>query len=275
MSEPILTVFTKPWTGPLPELADTVAGLGLQGVELPVRPGYQVTPETAAAGLPAAARTLAARGLQIRSIAGPIDEATVAACGEAGVPMIRICVAVDPAVGFRATVDRYRRQFDALLPALERHGVAIGIQNHSGAQIGSAAGVLYLIERYDPKHVCAVLDMAHCGVAGEPVELAVDILSDRLRLVNFKSAYQRRLTAPEDDAVYKVHWTTHQHAAYSWRGFVQALREAGYDGAYCLPAEYSHPRGQGQRMGDEVLPFLRGDIGYLKGLLGEGLGAME
>ena len=269
MSDPILTVFTKPWTGPLPELADTVAGLGLQGVELPVRPGYQVTPETAAAGLPAAARTLAARGLSIRSIAGSIDEATVAACGEAGVPMIRICVAVDPAIGFRATVDDYRRQFDALLPALERHGVAIGIQNHSGAQIGSAAGVLHLIEKYDPKHVCAVLDMAHCGVAGEPTDLAVDILSDRLRLVNFKSAYQRRLTAPEDDAVYKVHWTTHQHAGYSWREFVQCLRKVGFAGAYCLPAEYSHPSGKGQRMGDDAIAFLRDDIAFLRTLLAE------
>jgi sugar phosphate isomerase/epimerase len=269
MSETILTVFTKPWMDPLPALADTVAGLGLQGVELPVRPGYQVTPETAAAGLPAAARTLAARGLQIRSIAGSIDEATIAACGEAGVPMIRICVAVDPAVGFRATVDDHRRRFDALLPALERHGVAIGVQNHSGAQIGSAAGVLHLIEKYDPKHVCAVLDMAHCGVAGEPTALAVDILAGRLRLANFKSAYQRRLTAPEEDAVYKVHWTTHQHAAYSWRDFVQALRKTGFTGPFCLPAEYTHPSGKGQRMGDEVLPFLRDDIAYLKGLIAE------
>ncbi|WP_051248155.1 sugar phosphate isomerase/epimerase family protein [Inquilinus limosus] len=265
----VLTVFTKPWTGPLPQLADTVAELGLQGVELPVRPGYQVTPETVATGLPAAARILAERGLQIRSVAGPIDEATIAACGEAGVPMIRICVAVDMAIGFRATVEAYRRQFDALIPALERYGVAIGIQNHSGLQIGSAAGVLYLIEPYDPKHVCAVLDMAHCSVAGEPTALAVDILADRLRLANFKSAYQRRITAPEEEAAYKVHWTTHQHAAYSWRDFVQALRKIGYSGAYCLPAEYSHPSGQGQRMGDEVLPFLRGDVAHLKGLLRE------
>ena len=73
----------------------------------------------------------------------------------------------------------------------------------------------------------------------------------------------------KEDAVYKVHWTTHQHAAYSWRGFVQALRKVGYSGAWCLPAEYSHPSGKGQRMGDEVLPSLRGDIAYLKGLLGK------
>ncbi|MGK9168919.1 sugar phosphate isomerase/epimerase [Inquilinus limosus] len=270
MAETILIVFTKPWTCPLPQLADTVAELGLQGVELPVRPGYQVTPETVATGLPAAARTLAERGLEIRSVAGPIDEATIAACGEAGVPIIRICVAVDMAIGFRATVEAYRRQFDALIPALERHGVTIGIQNHSGLQIGSAAGVLHLIEPYDPRHVCAVLDMAHCAVAGEPTALAVDILADRMRgLANFKSAYHRRVNGPEEEAVYKVHWTTHQHAGYSWREYVRCLRQIGFSGAFCLPAEYSHPSGQGQRMGDDVLPFLRSDIAFLKALLAE------
>jgi len=270
MAEPILTVFTKPWTDALPALADRVAGLGLQGVELPVRPGYQVTPETAAAGLPAAARTFAERGLEIRSIAGSIDEATIAACGEAGVPVIRICVAIDPAVGFRATVEDYRRRFDALVPVLERHGVAIGVQNHSGAQIGSAAGVLHLIEKYDPKHVCAVLDMAHCAVAGEPTALAVDILADRMRgLANFKSAFHRRVNGPEEEAVYKVHWTTHRHAGYSWREFVQCLRKVGFAGAYCLPAEYSHPSGKGQRMGDDAIAFLRDDIAFLRTLLAE------
>ena len=39
------SVFTKPWKTPLPDLARLVRGLGFDGVELPVRPGYQVLPE--------------------------------------------------------------------------------------------------------------------------------------------------------------------------------------------------------------------------------------
>src|SRR3546814_4437306 len=91
MPDPILTVFTKPWTDPLPQLADKVAALGLGGVELAVRPGYQVVPETVGRDLPMAARVFAGQELRIRSIAGSIDEATIAACGDAGVPIIRIC----------------------------------------------------------------------------------------------------------------------------------------------------------------------------------------
>jgi sugar phosphate isomerase/epimerase len=270
MPDPILTVFTKPWTEPLPQLADKVAGLGLGGVELTVRPGYQVVPELVGRDLPGAARIFATQGLKIRSIAGPIDEATIAACGDAGVPIIRICCAIDMSIGYLASIDRYRRQFDAVVPALDRFGVAIGVQNHSGIHVGSAVGTRHLIENYDPKHVCAVLDMAHCSVDGEPTAMAVDIVKDRLNgLVNFKSACHVRANGPEEEAVYKVHWTTARHSGYSWRELVQCLRAISFEGTYCLPAEYSHPSGKGQRMGDDVLPFLCEDIAHLKSIIAE------
>ena len=41
---------------PLEQLADKVAALGLDGVELPIRPGYQVQPENVATKLPDAVR---------------------------------------------------------------------------------------------------------------------------------------------------------------------------------------------------------------------------
>ncbi|HUS47743.1 MAG TPA: hypothetical protein VM098_06470, partial [Phycisphaerae bacterium] len=69
------TVFTKPWKDKtLAELFAFVKGLGFDGVELPVRPGFQVSPETIAEGLPAAARIAADCGLRIGSVAGPTDE---------------------------------------------------------------------------------------------------------------------------------------------------------------------------------------------------------
>jgi sugar phosphate isomerase/epimerase len=264
----IFSVFTKPWKEPLPELADKLAGLGLGGVELPVRPGYQVTPENIRRDLGAAARTLGERGIRIGSIAGTVDEPMIAACGDAGVPIIRICMTIDPAASYAAQIDGYRRQFDAMVPLLDRFGVTAGVQNHSGNHIGSAIGVLHLIEKYEPKHVCAVLDMAHCGLDGEATAIAVDILKDRMHgLVNFKSAFRKRTNGPEDIAAYKVHWTTHQHSVYSWKELVANLKKIGFSGNYCLPAEYSDPSGEGPRMGDDVIPYLRQDLSYLKELL--------
>lgn len=271
MAKPRISVFTKPWTEPLPHLAEKLVGLGFDGVELAVRPGYQVVPEEALTALPKAVQTLADAGLSTPSIAGNMDEATIEACGAAGVGIIRICAPIDMSKGYMASVDAYRRQFDALLPALERNGVAIGVQNHYGTHIGSAVGLAHLLQPYDPKHICGVLDMAHCAVDGEPVEMAVDIAGRHMNgLVNFKAASHLRANGPELEAEYVVHWSTYDHGGYSWRSLVQALHAANFSGTYCMPAEYSEQAGKrGQRMGDDVLPFLRKDIAHLKALVDE------
>ena len=58
MSVITLSVFTKPWKTPLAELGQYVRDLGFDAIELPVRPGYQVTPENVARDLPRAVATL-------------------------------------------------------------------------------------------------------------------------------------------------------------------------------------------------------------------------
>ena len=263
-----LTVFTKPWTMPLPELARLVRGLGLDGVELPVRPGYQVEPKNTSKGLKEAVKVFANEGLKIGSVAGPTDEVTIAACGEVGVPIIRICVGIDMQIGYFATENKVRKEFDSLVPLLEKHGVAIGVQNHCDFCVGSAIGIMHLIESYDPQHVCAVLDMAHCAVDGEPEEMALDIVWSHVRgLINFKSAFHRRINGPEEvEARYAVHWTTCHHSGYSWSRTVQLLKQRGYRGDVCLPAEYSNLATGGQLMGMDVVRPLKEDIAYIQEL---------
>ena len=145
------TVFTKPWPNKsLPELGKFVKDLGFDGVELPVRPNFQVVPENVAKGLSEAAKVLADYGVSIGTVAGPTDVATIAACGDAGVPIIRICQKVDPKVGYMAEEARIQREYDALVPLLEKYDVAIGVQNHTGFQVNNAMGICHLIEKYDP-----------------------------------------------------------------------------------------------------------------------------
>jgi sugar phosphate isomerase/epimerase len=272
MADIALTVFTKPWFDPVEALADKVAGLGLDGIELPIRPGYQVAPDAVGEALPRAARVLESRGLAIKSVAGPLDERTIKACGDCGVPVIRSMVGINlQKAGYAETIAQQRKLWDSLIPALDAARVTIGIQNHSGNNVGSAIGLYHLIERYDPRHVCPILDMAHSAIAGEPTDLAVDLLWPRMRgLINFKAAFRERVNGPEEsEAVYRTHWTTGRNGAYSWRGLVEILFNRGFTGTFCLPAEYTDPKGQPQRMGDDVLPFLIEDIAYLKSLMAE------
>lgn len=265
-----LTVFTKPWTIQIEELADKVAGLGLDGVELPIRPGYQVQPDNVSTTLPDAVKVFASRGLTIKSAAAPLEPTIVAACGDAGIPIVRTMVGIDlDKLGYAETIAQHRRTWDELIPLLDRTDVTIGVQNHSGNAVGSAIGLYHLVEAYHPKHVCAILDMAHSAIAGEPTELAVDLLWPRMRgLLNFKGAFRERINGPEEqEAEYRTHWTTAEHAAFSWSGLVKNVLDRGFSGTFCLPAEYSDPHGAPQRMGDDVLTYLRRDIALIKQLM--------
>lgn len=235
------TVFTKPWPDKsLPELGKFVKGLGFDGVELPVRPGFQVVPENVGKDLPKAAKVLGDFGVKIGTLAGPTDERTIAACAESGVPIIRICQKLDPKVGYMAEVARVRREYDALMPLLEKYGVAIGLQNHCGFQVNHALGIRHLIEHYDPKFFCAVLDQAHCGLNGEPPEYAIDIVWSHLRVVNLKSAFWLRTNGPEAEvAEWKHYWTTGRHGLALWPRVVAELKKRQFSGDICLTAEYS------------------------------------
>lgn len=238
MSTVTFSVFTKPWKQPLAELGRHVSGLGFTGIELPVRPGYPIEPDRVRE-LPAAARLLAEFGLAITSVAGPTDEATLAACAEAGVHTIRICAGIGED-GYRASEARLQRTFDSLVPLLDRYGVRIGVQNHCGRDIANAMGLRRLLEKYDPRHLAAVWDAAHNALNGEEPELALEVVWPHLCMVNLKNAFWRRVTGPEADHVrWQPYWTSGRQGLASWPRVAAELKRRGYEGVVCLTAEYS------------------------------------
>ena len=226
---------------PIPELGKFVSGLGFDAVELPVRPGYQCEPQDVERKLPKIAEELKDFGLTISSVAGPYDQkSAIAACAEAGVPMIRICVAVFQELGYMASIEKWQKELDSLIPLYDKYGVTLGVQNHCDLFVCNALGIRHLIEPYDPKHVCAVWDPAHCALDGEDPRLAVDILWSHLGMVNLKNAYWVRTTETQTEhAQWRSYWTSGREGLCSWPLVAEVLKERKYKGPLCLTAEYS------------------------------------
>ncbi len=235
------SVFSKPWkTQSLAELGELVRTLGYDGIEFPVRPGYQVEPENVVRDLPPAARQLAEFGVRIYSVAGPTDEATIVACAEAGVPIIRTMARIAPGERYTEAEERYRREYDALLPLLEQHGVTIGVQNHCGRFVTHAVGLRALLQGFDPRYVAAVWDAAHEALSGSPPDLALDAIWPHLCMVNLKNAYWQRSNGPEAAyAEWQHYWTSGPHGLAVWPRVIEELKERRYEGVVCLTAEYS------------------------------------
>ncbi len=264
MGKNMITVFSKPWKRSIPQLGEKLASLGVDGLELPVRPGYPVTAENMQVELPKAVAELKKFGLTVCSVASTKDEATIAACGAAGVPILRDAIAIDMTKGYLRSVDDHRRLFESLIPSLERNHVTLGIQNHCDHFVGSAIGLIHAIGDFAPHHVGAVLDVAHCGLDGEPEDMAIDIAWSHLIMVNLKNAFRMRTNGPETAARWRTWWTTGKHGFASWRNTAALLQAHNYAGPICLTAEYSEiPGGEAE---DGIIPLIKEDIEYARSL---------
>ena len=253
-------VFTKPWQIGLEELGEKVAGWGFDGIELPVRPGFSVTPDNIADELPRAERLLRERwGLRIESIAGPTTPDAIRACGEAGIGVIRVCSALAKTEAYGNGEARLQREWGGLLPHLQDAKVAIGVQNHSGRFVPvHAMGLARLLAPFDPRYVCAVWDAAHNALEGEEPEIALDhICGPALRMVNLKNGFKRQVTGSASGPVtWRTYWTSGRQGVASWPRVAADLRRRGWGGPICLTAEYSDPASV-DRLIAEDLPYAR------------------
>jgi sugar phosphate isomerase/epimerase len=238
-----LSVFTKPWPqDTLESLAARMGRLGIEAIELPVRPGFQVTPESATTGLPLAVRTLSDLGITVSSIAGEPERGTVEACARAQVPLIRVMARIMPGERYTEAELRLRAEYAALEPVLRDAGVRVGIQNHCGSFVPNALGLRSLLADLDPDRFVAVWDAAHEALAGMPPEFALDVIAPRLGMVNLKNGYWDSVDRPEGRSVeWHVTWCGAREGLADWSQVVSLLKQMAYAGVVCLTAEYSQP----------------------------------
>ncbi len=252
-------VFTKPWPeDSIEELADRVRGLGFDGAEVPVRPGFQVEPENVEKGLPELVERFADRQLSVFSIASILEEPVFAACAAAGVTLIRVMAPVTRGQYLESEVHLRRRLVDAV-PLCERYGVRVGVQQHYGDNVTDAVGLRSLLQGVDDRWVGAIWDAAHDALAGLAPESGLDIVWDRLLLVNLKNAFYVRTNGPEaEEAEWGRHFTSGTQGMASWSRIAAELRRRKYGGAVCLTAEYTDE--------EAVDRLCRQDLAYAKGL---------
>jgi sugar phosphate isomerase/epimerase len=253
------SIFTKPWKQKsVFELGAFVSGLGFDGIEFPLRDGYQLEAANADQ-LPQLVKQFADHGLKIFSVASEPTELVFAGCAEAGIPMIRIMPSITHDQGYLASEKSARERIDKLLPLCEKYGVKVGCQQHYGNNVVDSAGLRSFLEPYDPKYVGAIWDTAHDALAGQQPEFGLDIVWSDLCMVNFKNAYYKLLSGPEaESAKWKQYFTSGRHGLASWPRAAAYLQKRNYNGVICLSAEYTND--------EETDRLIKEDIAYAKSL---------
>jgi sugar phosphate isomerase/epimerase len=230
----VWSVFTKPWSElPAEELGPLVAGLGFTGAEVPVRETAHVTPAEAPDRLPGFVERMRAEGVDVISVAADLAEPTFAACASAGVPLIRIMAGLGPD-GYAASVARVRKELEEAAPLAERYGVQVGVQPHHGRFVSSALGVVQLLDGLPADRFRVVWDAGHDALAGDDPRVTLELVADRLAIVNLKNAVYTRA-----DGGWRHRWVPGPDGMADWSAAFAELARLGWTGPVCLSGEYS------------------------------------
>jgi sugar phosphate isomerase/epimerase len=265
-------LFTKLFRGrTLDEIAEHAGALGVDGIDLLIRPGHQVEPGHPG-GLPAATERLRAAGLAVPMAttdladpAAPGAERLLTACGEAGIGLVRLGYwTYDPNPGYAPLLDAARRDLAGLARLAERAGVRLAIQLHGGTIHGSGAQTLALLRDHDPALIGAYPDPGNQVVQDgrEDWRFTFDVLAPWLCCVGVKNGgWFPRDLAPTGQRRWWSDWLGIADGMVPWDEILAHLSATGYDGLLSFHSHYEVPLGQ-------ALAQTRTDLGYVRSLIG-------
>ena len=243
-------MFTKHLEGlDLAGLIQALTGLGLDGADLCVRPGYPVDPQNVASALPRAARQFAEAGLEIPLVTAPGDfvrpdmdyaDRLYGACGEAGVRHIKLGYWHWSAEQhYWDQVDQIRSWVEGFEELSRKHGVQSVVHNHSGNSMGlNSCAAMNIVRGFDPRLVGVFSDPGHLSICGEPAAMALDIVRDYLAVVAFKDMVQRR-SVRNGRYTWGKSVVRLGQGLVDWSAVLHALKRLDFEGAISFHSEYS------------------------------------
>lgn len=255
--------FTKPFQKlSFEETADTVAQIGWDGIECPVRAKGQIEPERAADELPKLIEALGKRGKSIDLLttdivsATPNAEKTLRLAAKLGIGRYRL--------GFwkysaQKSIPDQLREIKAQLKdlaALNREiGMRAGFQNHSGKDYVGAPiwDIWEMIRELDPQQMGICFDIGHATIEGGlswPIEA-------RLMAPHFTAVFVKDFVWKKTQDKWREDWTLLGDGMVD-KSFFKWLKTTSFSGPICQHHEYDH--GAGQPMIDKM----RKDLAVLK-----------
>lgn len=234
---------------PIPEVCRIFRELGLDGLDLTVRPGGHIDPSQANEKLPLAAKAAIEHDVRIMMLTTAITDADelakdiFARCADAGIDRIKLGYYRYREFGnLKREMDEVRRRIESVVELAKPYQVLPCIHIHSGDTIPSHGTQLYqLISDIPPDRIGAYVDPLHMTLegGGDGWRQGLDLLAPWIQLASIKNFWWEKLGK---DGLGQRRWQSKTcpvaEGVASIPDFVRALRELGYAGFYSLHSEY-------------------------------------
>ncbi|MDA0659838.1 MAG: TIM barrel protein [Planctomycetota bacterium] len=263
---------------PIPQVCAKFREIGLNGLDLTVRPGGHIEPEKVATELPLAVKSAKEHGIRISMLSTSIGDADANAekilsvAGEHGIRRIKMGYHRYTRFGqLLEEMDESRRRIERIAKLAARFNVLPCVHIHSGALIPSGGSAAYLLLRdVSPTEVGAYVDPMHMTIEGgiDGWRQGLDLLRPWIALSSLKNCIW---TANGRDEFGQQRWSPKKcplaDGIAPIPDYLQRLREGGYHGLYTLHSEYTDKNSWKQLTVDECLEQTRLDFEYAKGCL--------
>jgi len=263
---------------PIPKVCEKFASIGLDGLDLTVRPGGHIAPEDAGKLLPeatAAAQKSGVRILMLTTAINNIDanaERIIATCGELGIDRIKLgYFPYKDFGGLLSSIDDARARIHRIAELAHQHGVLPCVHIHSGAIIPASGAVAYLLFRdFKPTEVGAYVDPMHMTVEGglDGWRQGLDLLAPWISISSMKNCVW---VSEGRDKHGQERWDIRKcpvaDGVAPIPDFISTLQSVGYHGLYSMHSEYQGDGSWKSLDADEALAQTKIDLDYVKGLV--------
>lgn len=259
--------FSKPFQSLGPEeTADTVAEIGWDGIECPVRAKGQVLPERVEEDLPKFAESLRRRGKEIsiittdvKNVGQPLTQKVLRTAARLGIKRYRLSFwkySKDRPIP--AQLDEIRAELRDLAALNKELGLQAGFQNHSGADYVGAPvwDIWQLVHDLDPKHMGACFDIGHATLEGGyswPIDA-------RLMESHLTAVFVKDFSWKKGEKGWKAEWCQLGEGMVN-KSFFAWLKKSSFNGPISQHHEYDH--GEGKPM----IAKMQQDLRVLRGWL--------
>ena len=245
-----ICVFSKHLAGPpLAETARRLRAMGIDAIDLTVRPGGHVAPQNVAEALPRAAEELAGEGVRIAMIttnitdaAEPDTEAILRTAAKLGIGYYKL--GYYNYAGF-GTLRKQRTEVAAKFRDLALRNQEIGIRgayhNHSHNFFGAVvADIAWALEDVDPQWLGLYFDTAHATIEGGSSGwmMGLDLLKDRVFMLAVKDYFWSEERGYGGGRRHKAQWCPLEDGNVDWPRVLQYLKASNFAGPITLHSEY-------------------------------------
>lgn len=259
------------------EVCHRFKNMGLDGLDLTVRPGGHIEPADAVEKLPLAVKSAQEAGVEILMLTTAITDADrdaerlIATASEQGIDRIKLGYYRYSQFGTLAKqIGDVRTRLEGVAKLAGKYSVLPCVHIHSGSMIPSHGTMLYeLLRGMSPTEIGAYVDPMHMTIEGgsDGWRQGLDLLAPWIGLCSVKNFSWER---GERDRLGQQRWYIQKvpvaDGVAPLPEFFAILKKLGYDGTYTLHSEYKGKGSFKDLDTDGCLAQTAEDLAYVKTL---------